>query len=315
MVESTILLKNDGILPLQKGIKVYFESNNGNITDATVPAFADYATVVDKMEDADVCIFQVTAYDDAYSYMVEDAQAAEKPFIVLIQSTNSAGEPTEADLLAANAFAQLTYINTPDHGSSVGSFYRYVKPAVVMQMLFGEKEPAGTTLFEVGTAEAKTLSWGELQDDIGVTNAVRLYMAMLAKENPHIDMPNNLGDVLYTDSYGIRYSAPADIELSLLTVPQKVVSEEYTSWWGPSTRQVAVNAAKAGTPFEVNFVAKNNGGAGSLDAQILVDGEVAATKFIGVAEGQFRVISVMLTLDAGEHTISVGDLTTTITVE
>ena len=49
MVESTILLKNDGVLPLQKGIKVYFESNNGNISDATVPAFADYATVVDKM--------------------------------------------------------------------------------------------------------------------------------------------------------------------------------------------------------------------------------------------------------------------------
>ena len=316
MVESTILLKNDGILPLQKGIKVYFESNNSNISDATVPAFADYATVVDKMEDADVCIFQVTAYDDAYSYMVEDAQAAEKPFIVLIQSTNSAGEPTEADLLAANAFAQLTYINTPDHGSSVGSFYRYVKPAVVMQMLFGEKEPTGTTLFEVGTAEAKTLSWGELQDDIGVTNAVRLYMAMLAKENPHIDMPNNLGDVLYTDSYGIRYSAPADIELSLLTVPQKVTSEEYTDRRGNlATRYVASNAADAGVPFEVNFVAKNNGGAGSLDTQILVDGEVAATKFIGVAEGQFRVISVTLTLEAGEHTISVGDLTTTITVE
>ena len=316
MVESTILLKNDGILPLQKGIKVYFESNNGNITDATVPAFADYATVVDKMEDADVCIFQVTAYDDAYTYMVEDAQAAEKPFIVLIQSTNSAGEPTEADLLAANAFAQLTYINTPDHGSSVGSFYRYVKPAVVMQMLFGEKEPAGTTLFEVGTVEAKTMSWGELQDDIGVTNAVRLYMAMLAKENPHIDMPNNLGDVLYTDSYGIRYSAPADIELSLLTVPQKVTSEEYTDRRGNlATRYVASNGADAGVPFEVNFVAKNNGGAGSLDAEILVDGEVAATKFIGVAEGQFRVISVTLTLEAGEHTISVGDLTTTITVE
>ena len=149
-----------------------------------------------------------------------------------------------------------------------------------------------------------------------MTNAVRLYMAMLAKENPHIDMPNNLGDVLYTDSYGIRYSAPADIELSLLTVPQKVTSEEYTDRRGNlATRYVASNGADAGVPFEVNFVAKNNGGAGSLDAQILVDGEVAATKFIGVAEGQFRVISVILTLEAGEHIISVGDLTTTITVE
>ncbi len=315
MVESTILLKNDGILPLQKGIKVYFDSNNSNISDATLPAFADYATVVDKMEDADVCIFQVTAYDDAYTYMVEDAQDAGKPFIVLIQSTNSSGEPTEADLLAANAFAQLTYINTPDHGSSVGSFYRYVKPAILMQMLFGEKEPAGTTLFEVASAEAKALSWGELQDDIGVTDAVRLYMAMLAKENPSIEMPNNLGDVLYTDSYGIRYSAPADIELSLLTLPRKVVTEEYTSRGKLATRYVASNGADAGVPFTISFVAKNNGGAGSLDAQILVDGEVAATKFIGVTEGQFRVITVTLTLEAGEHTISVGDMSAALTVE
>ena len=315
MVESTILLKNDGVLPLQKGIKVYFDSNNGNVSEATIPAFADYATLVENMEDADVCIFQITSYDEAYEYMVEDAQDAGKPFVVLIQSTNSSGEPTEADLLNANAFAQLTYVNTPDHGSSVGSFYRYVKPAVVMQMLFGEKEPAGTTLFEVGAkAEYKTMSWGELQDDIGVTNAVRLYMAMLAKENPHIDMPNNLGDVLYTDSYGIRYSAPADIELSLLTVPQTVTEEEVESSWGVSVQQSVSNFTVAGEPFSVNFVVKNNGGAGSLDVEVLVDGEVAARKFVGVAEGQFRVIDVQLVLEAGEHVITVGDMSATITV-
>ena len=52
-----------------------------------------------------------------------------------------------------------------------------------------------------------------------------------------------------------------------------------------------------------------------MDVEILVDGAVAAEKFVGVAEGQFRVITAELTLEAGEHTISVGDLTTTITVE
>ena len=46
------------------------------------------------MEDADVCLFQVIAYDDAYTYMIEDAQDAGKPFIVLIQSPNSFGEHT-----------------------------------------------------------------------------------------------------------------------------------------------------------------------------------------------------------------------------
>lgn len=316
MVKSTIVLKNDGILPLQKGVKVYFDSNNGNVKDATVPAFADYATVVEEMADADVCIFQVTSFDDAYEYMVEDAQDAGKPFIVLVQATNSNGEPTAADLLACNAFAQLTYINTPDHGSSVGSFYRYVKPAILMQMLFGEKEPAGTTLFEVAyDPDDLTRSWGELQDDIGVTNAVRLYMAMMAKENPAIEMPNNLGDVLYTDSYGIRYSNPAAIELSMLTVPQIVVTEEYEANGSMSTRKSLYNVISAGDPFEVNFVAKNNGGAGSIDVEVLVDGEVAAEKFVGVAEGQFRVISVELVLEAGEHVITVGDMSTTVTIE
>lgn len=316
MVESTIVLKNDGILPLQKGAKVYFDSNNTSVLEATAAALAEYATPVADMAEADVCVFQVTSFDDAYEYMVEDAQDAGKPFVVLIQATNSAGEPTAADLLACNAFAQLTYINTPDHGSSVGSFYRYVKPAVVMQMLFGEKEPTGTTLFEVGyEAGAKTLSWGELQDDIGVTNPVRLYMAVLAKEDPTIEMVNNLGNVLYTDSYGIRYSNPADIELSMLTVPQIVVTEEYESFFGVRTREVASNHAAAGEPFEICFVAKNNGGAGSMDVEILVDGAVATEKFVGVAEGQFRVITAELTLEAGEHTISVGDLTAAITVE
>lgn len=316
MVESTIVLKNDGVLPLQKGAKVYFDSNNGNIKDETIPALAEYATVVEDMAEADVCVFQVTSFDDAYEYMLEDAQDAGKPFVVLVQATNSSGEPTAADLLASNAFAQLTYINTPDHGSSVGSFYRYVKPAVVMQMLFGEKEPSGTTLFEVAyDSDDKVRSWGELQDDIGVTNPVRLYMAMMAKENPAIQMPNNLGDVLYTDSYGIRYSNPADIELSLLTVPQVVVTEEYENYGSMSTRQSLYNRVAAGEPFEICFVAKNNGGAGSMDVEVLVDGNVAAEKFVGVAEGQFRVISIDLVLEAGEHVITVGDMSTTVTLE
>lgn len=48
----------------------------------------------------------------------------------------------------------------------------------------------------------------------------------------------------------------------------------------------------------------------------VMDGEnVAAEKFVALDEGQFRVISVELTLEAGEHTISVGDMSETIVVE
>ena len=59
----------------------------------------------------------------------------------------------------ANALLMQTYNNTPDHGSSVGSFYRYVTPSVTVEMLYGEKEPAGKTLFELGyDSDAKTIS-------------------------------------------------------------------------------------------------------------------------------------------------------------
>ncbi len=317
MVESTIVLKNNGLLPFAKGVKLYADSNNGDIRTADRTALAAYATIVETMAEADACVFHVTAYDDNYEYMVEDAQAAGKPFVTIIEATNSAGEPNAQQMLDAAAFIQQTYKNTPDHGASVGSFYRYTTPSITADMLFGEKEPSGLTLFEVGyEPEAKPLSWGELQDDIGVTPAVRLYMAMLAKKNPAISMPNNLGDVLYTDQYGIRYSNPAAIELSLLTVPQ--VAETVTTETNGRVRTSTVvsNAKqKAGVPFEINFVVNNQGGAGSVDVEVLDGENVIARRFVGVAEGQFRVITMELTLEAGEHVITVGNMSATITVE
>ena len=72
---------------------------------------------------------------------------------------------------------------------------------------------------------------------------------------------------------------------------------------------------KAGEPFEVYFVAKNNGGDGHVTAQIMEGDTVLAEKFVAVDGGQFRVITMELTLDAGEHTISLGDMSTTIVVE
>ena len=161
------------------------------------------------------------------------------------------------------------------------------------------------------------LSWGELQDDIGVDAKTRLYMAMLVKNDPHFEMPNNLGDVIVTTDFGIRYSNPADIELSLLTVPQKADIVEVEVSAGSTSQQTSVvNASpKAGEPFEINFVANNKGGAGLITVQVLDGDTVVAEKVIGLAEGQFRVISVNLVLEAGEHVITVGDMSQTVVVE
>lgn len=85
--------------------------------------------------------------------MVEDAQAAGKPLVLIYEGTvgrnGAQAEPYYAQVAVSNAVLMQTYSNTPDHGSSVGSFYRYVTPSVTAQMLFGEKDPSGSTVFEV----------------------------------------------------------------------------------------------------------------------------------------------------------------------
>ena len=315
MVKSTIIYKNDGILPLSKDAKVYIDSNAGS-KDKVAAAIAEKATVVDDLADATVALFHVTSFNDAFTIMVEDAQDAGVPVVTVFEGTNSS-EPALAQFKVSDALVMQTYRNTPDHGSSIGAFYRYTTPSVMADMLFGDQEPTGKTLFEIGyDATAKNLSWGELQDDIGVTDAVRLYMAMLAKENPAIEMPNNLGDVIVTDNFGIEYSKPADIQLLLLTVPREavVVTTENNGRMRTSTQ--IRNKAIAGAEFEINFVAKNYGeGDGLITVPVLVNGEQVAEKLVGVTAGQFRVITLKLTLDAGEYEIAVGDLTANLTVE
>ena len=86
--------------------------------------------------------------------------------------------------------------------------------------------------------------------------------------------------------------------------------------WGNQIKKVPVNATQqAGVPFEISFVAKNNGADGHVTVQVLDGENVAAEKFVALTDDQFRVITMELTLEAGEHTITVGDMSETIVVE
>ncbi len=317
MVESTILLKNDDVLPLSADKKVYVDSTADASKEKLSAAFAARGTLVSSLEEADVCVIEVSSFNDAYELMIEDAQDAGVAIVTVFEGTNSS-EPDLQAFMDADALIMQTYRNTPDHGSSIGSFYRYVTPSVTVEMLYGEKEPTGKTLFELAyNADDETLSWGELQDDIGVDNKTRLYMAMLAKNNPTIEMPNNLGDVIVTTDYGMSYTNVPDIQLSLLTLPQHVEAVEVESYGSTSTQNSVVNTnPKAGEPFEINFVAENKGsGAGIITVEVKDGDSVIAEKLVGLTEGQFRVISMDIVLEAGEHTITVGDLSATIVVE
>ena len=321
MVESTVLLKNDGILPFSAGTKIFVGSNNGNIEAADKAALGEKTEIVEDMEAADVVLAHVTAFNDAYDILVEDAADYGKPVVLIFEGTvgrnGAQAEPYFEQVKDAAAVLLQTYNNTPDHGSSVGSFYRYVTPSITAEMLFGEKEPTGKLVFEVPFDAKQTyVSWGELQNDIGVDPATRLYMAMLAKENPAVEMPRNLGNVLYTSDYGMNYSKPADIALSLLSVEQdaEAVTTENNGRVS-TTINVFNKVQKAGEPFTLSFVAKNNGGAGHVNVQVKDGDTVVAEKFVTLAEGAWRVITVEITLDAGEHVITVGDMSTTIVAE
>ena len=124
--------------------------------------------------------------------------------------------------------------------------------------------------------------------------------------------------MIVTTDYGMSYANPADIQLSLLTLPQHVESVEVEMSAGStSTRNSVVNTTpKAGEPFEITFVAENKGsGAGLITVQVKDGNSVVAEKTIGLTENQFRVISMDVVLEAGEHTITVGDMSAAITVE
>lgn len=321
MVKSTVMLKNDGILPLKADAKVFVGSNNSNILEADKAALAARATVVENVAEADVAILHVTSFNDAYDVLVEDAQDYNKPIVLIFEGTvgrnGAQAEPYAAQVKDAAAVLMQTYNNTPDHGSSVGSFYRYTTASVTTEMLYGDKDPAGKLVFEVPVeAQDLRVSWGELQYDIGVDAKTRLYMAMTVKEDPAAALPTNLGNALFTAGYGMSYAKAADIELSLLTVPQEAISvTTETNGRTRTTVTVQNKEQAAGQPFEINFVAKNHGGDGLTAVQVL-DGEtVIAEKIVAVTEGQFRVVSLEIALEAGEHTITVGNMSTTITVK
>jgi len=321
MVKSTVLLKNDGILPLTAEAKIFVPELTATICAADKAALAEKATVVETIDEATLVLIHTTAFNDAYDMAVEDAQEAGKPIVLIFEGTvgrnGAQAEPCYPQVSVSDAVLMQTYNNTPDHGSSVGSFYRYVTPSVTAEMLFGEKEPAGTLVFEVPYDLMDTrLAWGELQNDIGVDAKTRLFMAMTVKEDPTFELPRNLGDVLFTADYGMSYSNPAAIEASLLTAPEMIDVVTTENNGRVSTSYVRKNAVqKAGEPFEIDFVLKNNGGAGYVTVQAKDGDAVLAEKFVALAEGQWRVISLDICLEAGEHVIDVCGLTTTIVVE
>lgn len=317
--KSAVLLKNDNnILPLSKDTKVYVTGSSENMTAMDAKAVAKHATVVADMAEADVVVAHVAALDDSSELIIDDAKAAGKPIVLVLEGSNRALEVDAYTVDHCDAILYQVYNVTPDHGSSLGEFYAYTLPRITADMLFGDRQPEGSLVFEVArNVDDEALDFGDLQNDRGVDTRTRLYMVGTVRQDPTAKLADNLGDVLYPNGFGMRYGEDADISLNTLLAPQVSSVVEQVSPWGTQLVSTLANKPmKSGEVFELSFLAENTGGDGYIVAEAYEGDTLLASKFVSIEGDSFCVVTIVIALEGmGEHIITIGDMSTTIIVE
>ena len=316
--KSAVLLKNDNnLLPLKQGVKVYVDGSTADTVALDKAAIGAYTTVVETMEEADVIVARVSSLNDQSELIIDDAAYYNKPIVLVFQAGNNANEITAYEVENCDALLMTTYACTADHGSAMGNFFTSTLPSVLADMLFGVKEPGGNLVYEIAiNSEDAAIENKELAYDAGVDDKTRLYMIGLVRQNTMVELPDNLGDVLYNPTFGMAYGKEADISVSLLTVPQVVSSVESVNSFGSkqvSTQQVNASP-KAGEAFEISFLVENKGADGYTTVEVYANDQLVDSKFVSVNGGDFRVVSMDITLAAGEYALKVCDMVETITV-
>lgn len=312
--ESAVLVKNDNdLLPLSKDAKVYVEASSSAAEEGYKKYFAEKgATVVDDMEDADVVVGDYGTINDATELFIEDAQDLGKPIVLSLNGT----EPDAYSLTNADAVLYLSYSQAADHGSTEGGFVTGTSPWIYADLIFGDRQPGGIINKEIARDElSDDAQWKDLAGDQGAPAYVRLIVQALMEDDPNHASPNNYGDPLVTYQFGMSYGQDPDFKYSCLILPiAQEVREEEGSSGSINTVVYTTNVAKAGEPFTIYALLRNNGADGFTIAQATANGEVVAEKIMTVEGGSWRVLQMDLTLEAGEYTIEVGGLTGTITV-
>ena len=316
--KSAVLLKNDNnLLPLKQGVKVYVDGSTADTVALDKAAIGAYTTVVETMEEADVIVARVSSLNDQSELIIDDAAYYNKPIVLVFQAGNNANEITAYEVENCDALLMTTYACTADHGSAMGNFFTSTLPSVLADMLFGVKEPGGNLVYEIAiNSEDAAIENKELAYDAGVDDKTRLYMIGLVRQNTMVELPDNLGDVLYNPNFGMSYGKEEDISVSLLTVPQVVSSVESVNSFGSkqiSTQQVNASP-KAGEAFEISFLVENKGADGYVTVEVYANDQLVASKFVSVNGGDFRVVSMDITLAAGEYSLKVCDMVEAITV-
>ncbi len=316
-IESVVLLKNQNqLLPLAAGTKIYLAGTNAKVAEKYAAHLADTFAVVEDVRDADVVIVDADVLNDASELYMEDALEAGKPLIVTLESTF----PDEWTAAKADAILYNAVKRTPDHGSAAShEFSNYMDPWIYADLIAGKYQPQGKLVKEVErSVEQSTENWGDVANDYGADDYVRLILSALQLEDPN-NVPVNYGDPLFCTQYGMRYGETSEIEYRALTLPVQYDRVETSTDYGSFVyKQVTINKTynvKAGEPFQVYCLVFNHGN-DDVENVSLYDGEtLVAEKLLPINGESWRIAGFEITLEQpGEHTLRIGDLTGAVTV-
>ncbi len=114
----------------------------------------------------------------------------------------------------------------------------------------------------------------------------------------------------------MHYGQSPDFQYSCLILPAvQSQYEEEDSSGNVSIKTTSEISAKAGEPFTVYCLLRNNGDDGMTTVQVLDGDAVVAEKLMTVTADSWRVVQIEVILDTvGEHTLTVGTLTGVVTV-
>lgn len=312
--ESAILVKNDdSLLPLQKNVKVYIGSTAAAITlEGYKKVLPEYAQLVESIEEADVVVADCTQINDAAELMIDDAKDAGKKLVIIANCV----DPTTYLMENADALLALTFSRPADHGTGAGGFITTTEPIMLAKLLFGEAEPSGMVVKEIARDSVMDGSqWKDLAGDQGANPWVRMMLLATMKESDTHTVPNNWGDPLLQYQYGMKYGEEPAFECDTLVLPRAIHEVVTESNGSTMTSQESVVETKAGEPFSAYLLLWNKGADGVTTVQAKCDDAVIAEKIMAVNGGSWRVIEMMLTIsEPGEHTITIGDLSKTISI-
>ena len=314
--ESAVLVKNDGVLPLGSGAKVYIDNTNGTAIAEYKEKIGQYGAVVETMEEADVIVADLTQLNDAAELIVEDAKASGKPLLIV---TNCV-DPDAWVMENGDAVLFMNFNRTPDHGKAIDGLVLTTEPTVYAELLFGVREPSGMIVKEIARdADMDTNQWQDLANDMGVSTDVRMILEAVMLTSEDKSTPNNYSDALIPYEFSMRYNQPGEFSYTTFVVPSYTYDEQYENAVIPGlifTRTVTANVEqKSGEPFTVYCLVWNNGGDDVTTVEVKDGDTVIAEKLMAVHGGSWRVVKLDVTLTgAGDHTLSIGGLSQIIPV-